>query len=56
MPRLQTGMLRARPSTAMNEVWRSYFAPGMLPARTRIGGNGLARGALVEIDLGVARR
>jgi 2-iminobutanoate/2-iminopropanoate deaminase len=36
---------------AMNEVWRSYFAPGKLPARTCIGVTGLARGALVEIDL-----
>ena len=36
---------------AMNAVWRSYFAPGRLPARTCIGVTGLARGALVEIDL-----
>ncbi|MBV9827156.1 MAG: RidA family protein [Alphaproteobacteria bacterium] len=44
-----------RDYAAMNEVWRGYFAPGRLPARTCIGVNGLARGALVEIDL-VARR
>jgi len=40
---------------AMNAVWRSYFAEGKLPARTCIGVTGLARGALVEIDL-LARR
>jgi 2-iminobutanoate/2-iminopropanoate deaminase len=44
-----------RDYAAMNEVWRSYFAPGKLPARTCIGVTGLARGALVEIDL-LARR
>jgi 2-iminobutanoate/2-iminopropanoate deaminase len=36
---------------AMNAVYRTYFAPGRLPARTCIGVTGLARGALVEIDL-----
>ena len=40
---------------AMNAVYRSYFAPGKLPARTCIGVTALARGALVEIDL-LARR
>lgn len=40
-----------RDYAAMNEVWRSCFAPGRLPARTCIGVTGLARGALVEIDL-----
>jgi 2-iminobutanoate/2-iminopropanoate deaminase len=40
---------------AMNAVWRSCFTPGRLPARTCIGVTGLARGALVEIDL-LARR
>ncbi len=39
----------------MNEVYRSYFPPCRLPSRTCIGVTGLARGALVEIDL-VARR
>src|SRR5205823_3284416 len=39
----------------MNAVYRGYFAPGRLPARTCIGVTGLARGALVEIDL-LARR
>jgi len=39
----------------MNAVYRSYFAPKKLPARTCIGVTGLARGALVEIDL-LARR
>lgn len=40
-----------RDYAAMNEVWCSCFAPGRLPARTCIGVTGLARGALVEIDL-----
>ena len=44
-----------RDYAAMNAVWRSYFEPGKLPARTCIGVTGLARGALVEIDL-VAKR
>ena len=39
----------------MNDVYRSYFAPGRLPARTCVGVTGLARDALVEIDL-IARR
>jgi reactive intermediate/imine deaminase len=39
----------------MNAVYKSYFAPGKLPARTCIGVTALAVGALVEIDL-VARR
>ncbi|HLY91301.1 MAG TPA: RidA family protein [Acetobacteraceae bacterium] len=39
----------------MNEAYRSYFPADRLPARTCIGVTGLARGALVEIDL-VARR
>jgi len=39
----------------MNVVYRSYFPVDRLPARTCIGVTGLARGALVEIDL-VARR
>jgi reactive intermediate/imine deaminase len=40
---------------AMNAVYRSYFAPKPLPARTCIGVTALARDALVEIDF-VARR
>jgi reactive intermediate/imine deaminase len=39
----------------MNAAYRSYFPEDRLPARTCIGVTGLARGALVEIDL-VARR
>ncbi len=39
----------------MNAVYRSYFPADRLPARTCIGVTGLARGALVEIDM-VARR
>jgi 2-iminobutanoate/2-iminopropanoate deaminase len=40
---------------AMNEIYRSYFAEGRLPARTCVGVTGLAYDALIEIDL-VARR
>ena len=40
-----------RAYAALNDVYRSYFAPERLPARTCIGVTGLARGALVEIDL-----
>ncbi len=40
---------------SMNEVYRSYFRPERLPARTCIGVTGLACDALVEIDF-VARR
>ena len=39
----------------MNAVYETYFAPGKRPARTCVGVNGLARNALIEIDL-VARR
>src|SRR5260370_40299142 len=35
----------------LNRVYQSYFAPDRLPARTCFGVTGLARGALVEIDL-----
>jgi len=40
---------------AMNEIWRSYFAPDRLPARTCVGVIGLAYDALIEIDLVVRR-
>ncbi|KDR40877.1 RidA family protein [Caballeronia glathei] len=40
---------------AMNAVYKSYFLPKPLPARTCVGVTGLARDALVEIDF-VARR
>ena len=40
---------------AMNTVYAGYFAAGRRPARTCIGVNGLAKGALIEIDM-VARR
>lgn len=40
---------------AMNEAYKSYFPADRLPARTCVGVTGLARGALVEIDL-VAKR
>jgi len=39
----------------VNEVYRSYFPPERLPARTCIGVTALARDALVEIDC-IARR
>ena len=40
---------------SMNTVYRSYFPVDRLPARTCVGVTGLARDALVEIDL-TARR
>ncbi|UTW50676.1 RidA family protein [bacterium SCSIO 12827] len=40
---------------AMNAVYKSYFPADRLPARTTVGVTGLARGALVEIDM-VAKR
>ena len=39
----------------MNAVYVPYFPEGCLPSRTCIGVTGLAVGALVEIDLVVAR-
>jgi reactive intermediate/imine deaminase len=39
----------------MNAAYASHFAPGKRPARTCVGVTGLAKGALVEIDM-VARR
>ncbi len=39
----------------MNAVYKSYFADDRLPARTCVGVTGLARDALVEIEL-IARR
>jgi reactive intermediate/imine deaminase len=44
-----------RDYASMNETYRRYFPEDRLPARTCIGVTGLAREALVEIDL-VARR
>ncbi len=40
---------------AMNRTYASYFPNDRRPARTCVGVTGLARGALVEIDM-VARR
>jgi 2-iminobutanoate/2-iminopropanoate deaminase len=40
---------------AMNAVYATYFEPSQRPARTCIGVSGLAKGALIEIDM-VARR
>jgi 2-iminobutanoate/2-iminopropanoate deaminase len=45
----------ARDYEVMNQTYRSYFSQERLPARTCIGVTGLARCALVEIDM-VARR
>ena len=39
----------------MNAIYKSYFPADRLPARTCIGVTGLARGAVVEIDM-VAKR
>lgn len=39
----------------MNAVYRGYFTPGRMPARTCIGVTALAKGARIEIDF-VARR
>jgi 2-iminobutanoate/2-iminopropanoate deaminase len=40
---------------AFNAVYKTYFTPGRLPARTCVGVTGLAYRARVEIDL-IARR
>lgn len=34
----------------MNAIYRTYFAPDRLPARSALGANGLALGARVEIE------
>jgi 2-iminobutanoate/2-iminopropanoate deaminase len=39
----------------MNSVYASYFVKDRMPARTCIGATGLAKGALIEIDM-IARR
>lgn len=44
-----------RDYAAMNAAYAAWFPPGRRPARTCIGVSGLARGALIEIDM-VARR
>ena len=44
-----------RDYAAMNEVYASYFPADRRPARTCVGVDALARGALVEIDM-IARR
>ncbi len=38
-----------------NDIYRTYFTAGRLPARTTVGVTALARGGLIEIDL-IARR
>ncbi|NQW00095.1 MAG: RidA family protein [Rhodospirillales bacterium] len=44
-----------RDYAAMNAAYKSYFPADRLPARTCVGVTGLARDALVEIDM-VAKR
>ncbi len=44
-----------RDYAAMNETYKSYFPADRLPARTCVGVTGLARDALVEIDM-IAKR
>ena len=44
-----------RDYAAFNDVWRTYFPAGRLPARTTVGVTALAVGALVEVDM-IARR
>lgn len=44
-----------RDYAAMNAAYATWFPEGRRPARTCVGVSGLAKGALVEIDL-VARR
>jgi 2-iminobutanoate/2-iminopropanoate deaminase len=44
-----------RDYATMNAAYESYFPAGRRPARTCVGVSGLAKGALVEIDM-VARR
>jgi 2-iminobutanoate/2-iminopropanoate deaminase len=36
---------------AMNAVYATYFPPGQRPARTCVGVSGLAKGALIEMDM-----
>ncbi len=36
--------------SAMNEVYRTYFTAGSLPARSALGASGIAVGARVEIE------
>jgi len=38
-----------------NDIYRTYFGAGRLPARTTVGVTALARGGLIEIDM-IARR
>ena len=38
-----------------NDIYKTYFPPNRLPARTTVGVTGLARGGIIEIDM-IARR
>ena len=44
-----------RDDASMYEAYATHFLPGRRPARTCVGVSGLAKGALIEIDM-VARR
>jgi reactive intermediate/imine deaminase len=44
-----------RDYATMNTIYRSYFAPDRLPARTCVGVTGLAYDALIEVDLVAVR-
>jgi 2-iminobutanoate/2-iminopropanoate deaminase len=45
----------AQDYAAMNDVYRTFFAEGRLPARTCVGVTGLAYEALIEVDMIVRR-
>lgn len=44
-----------RDYATFNEIYKSYFDPARLPARTTVGVTALARGGIIEIDM-IARR
>ncbi len=44
-----------RDYAAFNDIYKTYFPPNRLPARTTVGVTGLARGGIIEIDM-IARR
>jgi 2-iminobutanoate/2-iminopropanoate deaminase len=44
-----------RDYATFNDIYKSYFDPARLPARTTVGVTALARGGIIEIDM-IARR
>jgi reactive intermediate/imine deaminase len=40
-----------RDYAAFNEIYKTYFGPPRLPARTTVGVTALARGGIVEVDM-----